>query len=267
MEKTILFKNVPVNFRSQGEGTPVVLLHGYLESLNIWDSFADELQYFCRVVAVDLPGHGKSGILDSLHTMELMADAVLAVTDFLNLDKFILIGHSMGGYVTLALAEKAIERLSGFCLFHSTPFADSEEKKENRDREIELVQQGKKELIVNVNIPKAFASNNLELFEAEITRAKEIAMNTPDQGIIAALKGMKLRPDRSDVIAHSPVPVLWIAGKKDNYIDYNIVQSKADILKNGKLLTIENAGHMGFIEEPMLSLKGLLSFFRYASEP
>lgn len=267
MEKTILFKNSPVNFRSQGEGTPVILLHGYLESQHIWDSFADELKYFCRVITVDLPGHGKSGIIDSVHTMELMADAVLAVADSLTLDKFVPIGHSMGGYVALAIAEKAIERLSGFCLFHSTPFADSKEKKENRDREIDLVLQGKKELIVNINIPKAFANDNLGQLEDEIIIAKEIALNTTDQGIIAALEGMKQRPDRSKIIEQSPVPVLWIAGKKDNYIDFNIVQSNTGLLKNGKLLVLENSGHMGFIEEPMFSLKGLLSFFRYAGEP
>ncbi len=267
MEKTIVFKSSPVYFRSQGEGTPVILLHGYLESLHIWDSFADELKYFFRVITIDLPGHGKSGIIDSVHTMGLMADAVLAVADSLTLDKFVLIGHSMGGYVALAMAEKAIERLTGFCLFHSTPFADSKEKRENRDREIDLVLQGKKELIVNINIPKAFANNNLELLEDEILKAKEIALNTPDQGIIAALEGMKQRPDRSEIIEQSPVPVLWIAGKKDNYINISIVQSNAGLLKNGKLLILENSGHMGFIEEPMLSLKGLLSFFRYASEP
>jgi len=267
MEKTILYKNSPVNFRSEGEGTPVILLHGYLESLHIWDNFADELKHFFRIITVDLPGHGKSGIINSTHRMELMADAVLAVADFLAIDKFIPVGHSMGGYVTLALAEKAMERLLGFCLFHSTPFADSEEKKENREREIDLVKQGKKELIVNINISKAFADDNLDFFEAEIIRAKEIALNTPDEGIIAALQGMKLRPDRTAIIEQSPVPVLWIAGKKDNYIDYNFIQSKASLLKNGKLLTIENAGHMGFIEEPMLSLKEILSFFRYASEP
>jgi pimeloyl-ACP methyl ester carboxylesterase len=267
MEKTIFYKNTPVNFRSEGEGTPIVLLHGYLESMHIWDYFADELKHFYRVISVDLPGHGQSGIIDSTHTMELMADAVLEIADFLSLDKFIPVGHSMGGYVTLAIAEKAMERLSGFCLFHSTPFADSEEKKENRDREIELVKQGKKELIVNINIPKAFANDNLERFEAEIIRAKEIAINTPEKGIIAALRGMKLRPDRTSIVKESPVPVLWITGKNDNYIDYNYIQSKANLLKNGKLLTIENVGHMGFIEEPMFSLKAILSFFRYASEP
>jgi pimeloyl-ACP methyl ester carboxylesterase len=178
---------------SEGEGIPIVLLHGYLESLHIWDDFAALLQNHCRVIRMDLPGHGKSGIVAGIHTMEIMAESVIAILDALSVDTFFLAGHSMGGYVALAVAESNIKRLRGFCLIHSTPFSDTEEKKTNRDREIKLVQHGKKDRIINVNIPKGFADDNLEKFRIEVEKAKLIAYETSEEGIISALEGMKQR--------------------------------------------------------------------------
>lgn len=241
---------------------PFVLLHGYLESLKIWDAFADKLKNHYRTISIDLPGHGGSGVIAPVHTMELMAECVLAVLDTLAVKKILLAGHSMGGYVALALADLYPERLEGLCLFHSTPFADTEEKKANRDRESAAVKKGKKEIIFQVNIPKGFADDNLHKYHAEVERAREIAFGTPDEGIVAALQGMKERPDRSRILSHSQVPVLWILGRKDNYISYEAAIQQSILNEKGRLLTLDGAGHMGFIEEPETALKGILSFFQ-----
>jgi pimeloyl-ACP methyl ester carboxylesterase len=262
MEKIIRFHHINIHVVSEGDGIPLVLLHGYLESLHIWDKFADGLQQHFRIIRMDLPGHGKSGILAPVHTMETISESVAAVLDALSVEKCVLVGHSMGGYVALAFAHAKIDRLLGFCLFHSTPFADTGEKKSNRDREIELVRQGKKELIININIPKGFADNNLNRFQADVTWAKSIALETPEEGIIATLEGMKKRSDRSSVIQESPIPVLWILGEKDNFINYQAIQEKINLNQKGQLLILKNSGHMGFIEERKNALKHLLSFYR-----
>jgi pimeloyl-ACP methyl ester carboxylesterase len=169
-------------------------------------------------------------------------------------------GHSMGGYIALAFAAEFPRYLKGFSLFHSTPFADTKDKKVNRDREIELLKQGKKELIVNANIPKAFADKNSERLKKEIKLAKKIARNTPDYGIISLLKGMKERSDMTSVILNSEVPFLWILGKQDNYIQYDQIFASLDTGSRGELFVLENSGHMGFIEEPELSLGRLKEF-------
>jgi pimeloyl-ACP methyl ester carboxylesterase len=256
----ISFRHTTLRVVSEGKGIPMVLLHGYLESLNIWDPFVPALLPHCKVIRIDLPGHGKSGMAAPVHTMEIMAESVLTTLNALSVKTCYLLGHSMGGYVTLACAKAFVERLLGFCLFHSTPFADTEEKKTNRDREIELVIKGKKELIIRSNIPKGFADENLERCKSEVERAGQIALDTPDAGIIAALEGMKRRTDTSAVILQSPIPVLWILGQKDNYIIYNTIKEKIKVGPNGRILTLKNAGHMGFIEEPEPALKALVSF-------
>ena len=133
MENRILYYNeLPVNIKTGGSGIPVVFLHGYLESSEIWLPFANELLDTGRIILIDLPGHGQTGVMDEIHTMDFMADVVKFVLDTLDLKKCVMIGHSMGGYVTLSFAEKYIERIFAFILFHSHPFADTEETRTNR---------------------------------------------------------------------------------------------------------------------------------------
>jgi len=266
MMHRIGFHQAKLRAVSEGEGIPLVLLHGYLESLHIWDDFAALMRNHFRVIRMDLPGHGESEAIAGVHTMELMAESVIAVLNTLSVDTFYLVGHSMGGYVTLAVAEYHMKRLRGFCLFHSTPFPDTEEKKENRDREIELVRQGKKDLIINVNIPKGFASDNLKKFRMDVERAKSIAFETPEEGIIAALKGMKQRPDRTSLMKENTIPMLWILGEKDNYINFQAVKERITLNKMGKLKLLGNSGHMGFIEEKDVCAECLLSFIRQNSK-
>jgi pimeloyl-ACP methyl ester carboxylesterase len=260
-----LYKNTEVRYKDEGYGVPMVLLHGYLESLDIWESFANRLAGNYRVIRPDIPGHGKSGLMGSVHTMQLMAESVKALLDKLSVNKCILIGHSMGGYITMAFVDAYPERLMGFSLFHSTPYADTDEKKTNRDREIDLVKKGKKDLIVHTNIPKSFANENIDKLKIEITRAIEIGRKTPDEGIIALLEGMKQRSDRSEVILKSHVPLLWIFGRKDNYINFEQAFDNARINNNSEKIILENSGHMGFIEEPEKSLQGIQSFIKKCS--
>jgi pimeloyl-ACP methyl ester carboxylesterase len=160
-----------------------------------------------------------------------------------------MVGHSLGGYVTLAFLANYPEKLEAFSLFHSHPFSDSEQVKENRQREINLVEQVKKKVIINTNIPKAFANDNLETFKGEVEWARQIALNTPGEGIIANLKAMMNRPDRSELVKNTDKPFLLIAGLKDNYINYEQIIPKIVLPEKGALVTFENSGHIGFVEE------------------
>jgi pimeloyl-ACP methyl ester carboxylesterase len=260
MDGIIKFQNANLHYRDEGKGNTVVLLHGYLESMDIWGSFKDELSRYYRVVTIDLPGHGKSDTVCEIHTMEIMADAVEIVLKRLDIGRAVIIGHSMGGYVTLAFAEIFPEKTVGFGLFHSHGFDDSEEKKANRDREIELVESGKKIQIFKINIPRTFANDNLRRLSDEVKKSGEIALATAEKGIVCALKGMKIRPDRRKVLMESVVPVLIIAGKKDNYIPFGIYEQHFNLAPKTSVLILENSGHMGFIEEKEKSLEGVLKF-------
>ena len=155
------YKEGKVYYTEAGKGRAIVLLHGFMESLHIWDDYAKELSKRYRVICIDLPGHGKSDCFGYVHSMELMADAVNAVLEKLNLRKIFLAGHSMGGYTGLAFAEKYPDKIKGLCLFHSTANADSEERKENRNRALEIVKKNHKKFI-NQIIPLWFAKENRE---------------------------------------------------------------------------------------------------------
>jgi len=257
------FKTVKVRYKCLGnsDNTAVVLIHGYLESLEIWDGFAEKLSAKYFVVSVDLPGHGKSGIFSSLHSMDDLAEAVHRVSESLGLKKMHIVGHSMGGYVALAFREIFESSVISCVLFHSTCFADTQEKRKNRDREIQFVKRGKKELIVSTNIPRAFADDNLNAFSNEIERAKEIGVSTPDEGICSILEGMKQRPDRCNILRDDKIPALIIAGKKDNYIPFEAIRKIQEMCQNIQVSVLENSGHMGFIEEREKSVELLSRFF------
>ena len=260
MIQQINYKNISIRFDDGGEGIPVVLLHGYLESLSIWDDFVCPLSEKYRIITIDLPGHGETGIIEDIASMEFMAEIVKAVLDFLEIEKCILIGHSMGGYATLAFLELYPERLLGFSLFHSKPHPDNPAAIVNRKRAIELIKESKKELIVNTNVPLGFANSNLEKMEEEVEFAKQIARKTPDEGVIYALNAMMLRPSREKLLRETDLPCLFILGKLDNYITFNDIYPTFKLPKNGRFFILENSGHMGFLEEKEKALEGVISF-------
>lgn len=260
MISTVEYQDTFIRYTDDGYGEPVVLVHGYLESLKIWEGFAGELAADYRVICVDLPGHGRSGVYSSIDTMAIMADAVKHVLDVLGIGRAVVIGHSMGGYAALAFEDYYPEVTIGFGLFHSHALSDTEEKRINRDREIELVRAGKKSQFISINIPNAFAAENHTAFADKIEWAKQIALDTPDEGIILALEGMKARPDRRDVLKVSTDPVLIIAGRKDNYIPFEVYEQHFDLAPDTQVVILEKSGHMGFIEEKEKSLEGVRKF-------
>jgi pimeloyl-ACP methyl ester carboxylesterase len=256
----IPFKSSSINYTDQGRGKAVVLLHGYLETLEIWKDFAAELAKSFRVISIDIPGHGKSGKIAEVHTMDLLAEAVDTVLRNLYIEKAFLTGHSMGGYVALAYLANYPSKVSGICMFHSTPFADTDEKKANRDREIAIVKEGKKEQLFASNVPKGFANDHLVSLKSKVDWAISVAAQSTPEGIIALLEGLKVRPDRQKLLKETGAPVLYILGKKDNYIPYDVMYAVAQRSPKGEVLTLENSGHMGFIEEPGLCLEAFKSF-------
>jgi pimeloyl-ACP methyl ester carboxylesterase len=249
-----------IYYTDTGEGEIIVLLHGYLETSDIWSGFAKKLAQKFRVISVDLPGHGLSKVYSEKHTMEFMAGAVKVLLDDLNIKQIFLAGHSLGGYVALAFLELYPGLLKGYCLFHSHPFADKPETVEKREREIKVVRAAKKYLLYPENISQMYAKANLEKFREELQRSKDIASTIPDEGIIAVLNGMMNRPSRLKFMEEGKAPCLWILGKMDNYISCEEVQTKVKLPANAKLVVLENSGHMGFIEEEDLSVRVLTEF-------
>jgi len=262
MNYYIHYNGGKIYYSDKGEGDIIVLLHGYLETSDIWSGFAGKLAKKFRIISVDLPGHGLSKVYSESHTMEFMAGAVKELLENLNIKKVFLTGHSLGGYVALAFLELYPGLLKGYCLFHSHPFADRPETIEKREREIKVVRAAKKYLLYCENISQMYAPVNLDKFSEELQRSKDIAATIRDEGIIAVLNGMMNRSSRLKFMEEGKVPCLWILGKMDNYISWKEIQAKVKLPANAKVVVLENSGHMGFIEEEDLTVKILTDFVK-----
>jgi pimeloyl-ACP methyl ester carboxylesterase len=245
MQESILFKNTKVSYSDQGNGQAIVLLHGFLENSTMWNDFIPEFSKKNRVITIDLLGHGKTECIGYVHTMELMAEAVLAVLKHLKIRRSILVGHSMGGYVALAFAELYPDAVKGLCLMNSTAKPDSKQKKKNRDRAIKAVKQNHKTFI-RVSVSNLFRPKNRRIFRVKIKQVKKEALKTPLQGIVAALEGMKIREDREALLHFGPYKKMMIISKKDPILNYDSLKEQVE---NTDTLIIEFPdGHMCHIE-------------------
>ena len=259
MEKQIKFQNKEINFRDEGSGNPLILLHGFLGSLEIWKDFSTVLSKKYRVISIDLPGHGKTENFSEAHTMDFMAETVKAVLDNLKIEKCVMAGHSMGGYAALSFAEKYTDFLQGLCLFHSHAMPDTPEAKINRERAINAVSLNRKGFI-NQFISELFAPENLEKLKEYIEDQKEKARQIPKETIIAAQSGMKERSGKINLLTEISVPILFIVGKKDSRIPIDKILVQTILPTHSEVLILGKVGHMGFIEATEETMKTLDCF-------
>ncbi|GAA0871572.1 alpha/beta hydrolase [Gangjinia marincola] len=234
---------------------PVVLfLHGFLESSHIWQEIIPHVEQHVEVHTMDLPGHGDAPVLAEVHTMVLMADVVFYYCTKHKLQHITLIGHSMGGYVGLAFVEKYPQLLDHLILLNSTTKADSLTRKQNRDRGIRQVAKHK-DVFISMAISNLFLPENHKKFKETITQLKQRAKKFPSEGIIAALQGMKVRPDRTDILTNFTGKKTFIAGKDDPLIP---VQESRQIAKETGTKYYElPGGHMSYLEDTA-QLRGIL---------
>ncbi len=256
---SIDFKNGRIYFEEYGSGKPLVLLHGFTESLKIWLDYKDTLDKNFRLILIDLPGHGKSSIVEESHSMDLMADGVKAVLDYLNIPSTVIVGHSMGGYVALAFARKYARMLKGLGLFHSTSLADSDEAKQGRERAIEAIEKNHTRFLMNF-IPELFAPETKELYHSEIQNLIDEASGMTAEAILAAQKGMRDRTSTLDVLINASFPVMFIAGQKDSRVPFENIWVQMALTENAYSLILRNVGHMGFIEAKIQCLDFLKNF-------
>lgn len=259
MEATIDFKGKQIHYTISGQGKALVLLHGFLESRLIWDNYSRALSDEFKVICIDLPGFGKSDVFAETHSMEFMAEAVRAVLDENRIDNCVISGHSMGGYVALAFADKYPEKTKGISLFHSHAAADNDEVKENRERTIDIVKKGRKDFIHSF-IPTLFAKENAEQFRDEIDALRERHKYTSAEAIVAALRGMKERRDHRELLRNAAFPIQFIIGKKDEKIPFENALSQAGLPDHSDIKLLGNVGHMGFIEAEQICLDSLRNF-------
>ncbi|MGN7811446.1 alpha/beta fold hydrolase [Flavobacterium sp. 22076] len=257
--KTLLYKNTTISYSDSGTGNAIVLLHGFLENKKMWKDYVAFFSEKYRVITIDLLGHGESDPLGYVHEMEDNANVINEILEHLKIEKAIILGHSMGGYVGLAFAELYPQKIQKLVLLNSTSKEDSAEKKLNRNRAIKAVKQNYINF-VSLAIANLFSENNRTRLAEEIEKAKTEALKTPLQGIIASLEGMKIRKDREWLLEQNRFPVLLILGKKDPVLSYEESLSQAENTYV-QLVSFED-GHMSQIENKEELKLVLLEFFK-----
>lgn len=259
VEKFIMAGDTPLHVADTEHGEKcVVLLHGYLESMIVWDEFVDLLKDKVRVVTLDLPGHGISNVIGEVHTMEYLARCVGDAMAALGIERYSMVGHSMGGYVSLAMLDDYRDHLDNIILLSSTTSADSQEKCDRRRREIELIKAGKKNTLARLVPHAGFAPENVKRLQDYIEDISELILMTEDEGVIAILGGMIERQSRGDMLRESGIPHLFIFGRHDYYIPEEVAEEMIAEDPTARVVWLEHSGHMGFMEEPELCANAIL---------
>jgi pimeloyl-ACP methyl ester carboxylesterase len=253
------FKNANIFYTDQGKGTAVVLIHGFLENSTMWDKITPELIKKNRIITIDLLGHGKSDCLGYVHSMELFAETIKAILKHLKIRKYILVGHSLGGYISLALTKMNPVKIKGICLLNSTSYEDSEERKKLRTRANKMVQNNF-ENMVKISISNLFHQDNLSAFKNEIEAIKKEALQTSLQGYIAAQEGMKLRLNTNAILVENNFKKLLIAGEKDPVLECK--NSLEEAKKTNSELIIFPDGHMSHVENTVELIAVLKEFVK-----
>jgi 3-oxoadipate enol-lactonase len=252
-------KNIQLAYHDSGQGgIPLLLIHGFCGSSGYWQEVIPALSAVSRVIAPDLRGHGQSSAGEAPCSMDDLADDLLQLLDHLNIPQAVVFGHSLGGYITLSLAERYPQRLLGLTLVHSTAHPDAEAAKLNRDKGMANIQDNGIRPFVDGLIPKLFASAHLSSMPEHVDYALKIGYNTSAEGAIHALQAMRDRPDRNHVLEQFQSPILLIAGEDDQVVPADKVFSV--VRPSIQTAIIENAGHMGMLENPEALIQRMIAF-------
>jgi pimeloyl-ACP methyl ester carboxylesterase len=269
MEKQARFRDSVLSYDIHGAGKPLLLLHGFGEDRRIWDLQVNALQDKALLIVPDLPGSGHSGLPATPHgflTLEDHAEALLAILDQEGIDQCTLIGHSMGGYIALAFADRWPERLQAFGLFHSTANADSPEKRELRQRGIDFVRQhGAGKFLAEV-IPNLYSDGFKETQPASVAAHIAQAQAFSDDAVVGYYRAMMQRPDRKSVLQNFAKPVLFIMGEADKTVLLRETLPQSQLPRECHVHIWKAAAHMGMRENPSQANTVLRAFLSHVNE-
>lgn len=259
MNKEIQITGKKIFYRVTGEGNPVMLVHGFGEDGTVWNNQVDFLKDKFRIIIPDLPGSGKSELIEN-SSLEDMAEILHQIIHEEDIDHCVMIGHSMGGYITLAFAEMYWNHLTAFGLFHSSAYADSKEKITTRQKGIEFINEHGAFAFLKTATPNLFSP----LTKAENPGLIDKQINSLDNFSPAALvsyyEAMISRPDRTAILLQATVPVLFIIGKYDNAVPPEDSLQQCHLPEKSYIHMLNRSGHMGMLEEPQQSNQILEKF-------
>lgn len=257
MNKEIIIAGKKIRYRVTGAGKRVLLVHGFGETGDVWNNQAGYLQTKAQLIVPDLPGSGASDSIDNM-SMEGMADVLKIILDTELSDNdsssgqaegVVLIGHSMGGYISLAFAEKYPNYLNAFGLFHSTAYADTDEKKATREKGISFINEHGAFEFLKTTSPNLFSSFTKSANQSLIDNFIQSLNNFSSKSLVSYYRAMINRPDRTQILTNSKIPMLFIMGETDNAIPFQDMLKQSHLPEKSYIHILRKSGHMGMLEE------------------
>lgn len=249
-------------YRDIGSGFPVMLVHGFPIDGSLWDHQATTLKNHCRLLIPDLPGSGQSPLKRDT-SIEEMADLLQDVLKDAHVAKCILVGHSMGGYIALAFAEKYPDQLQGFGLFHSSALADTEEKKEGRERSVKMMKEYGAGVFLRQMMPSLFSQSFKKKHKAEMNALIKSKEKADVNALNAYYNAMKQRPDRTSVLRQTKAPVLFVIGEEDTAAPEKDVLKQVSLPAISDVQILPDVAHLGMLEKPEAATNILENFIRF----
>ncbi len=245
-------------YREHGEGTPVVLIHGFCETSEIWEGFENILSSYGRIISIDLPGFGKSPLPAGPISIDMIAEIVLKWLKDKQIIAPVVIGHSLGGYITLAMAAIDPTYFDKLVLFHSSVYADSDEKKATRDKVIDFVTKNGVDPFIQTFVPTLFYNKS----HPAIEKVRHIGVMTRVKTLIEYTKAMRNRPSREEFLRQYIRPTLFIAGVHDEIIPLEISRKMSSIGSKSTFFVLPESGHMGMIESRLIAAEAIGRFLK-----
>jgi pimeloyl-ACP methyl ester carboxylesterase len=252
VRKSLLFKDELLEYEVRGTGLPVMLVHGFTEDRRIWDPLLTGIEDKYNWILPDLPGSGGSAFNGSLSQLKDFSEALKAIADNENVPQVILIGHSMGGYISLAFAEKYPEKTGGLGLFHSSSYADSAEKKESREKNMAFIKRNGAALFVEQAIPGLFSESFKAEHPEEIRKLVDRYANFSPDSLVVYLDAMKQRPATTELLKTITKPILFIMGEEDKAVPLKDALEQCHLPQISYIHILTHTAHMGMIENTSL---------------
>jgi pimeloyl-ACP methyl ester carboxylesterase len=253
MRKTVEHNNDSLIYHVYGEGFPVILIHGFAETNSIWNNQTNYLSNNCKLIVPDLPGSGESILNNSPEkklSIKELAESIFSIVQKENIEQCIMLGHSMGGYVILAFAEKYPEKLKAFGFVQSTAFADNEEKKQNRIKGINVMESYGSYTFLKTSAPGLFAENFKTAHKDVVDKFIEDGKRFNKTSLQQYYYAMMQRPDRTSVLKNNKLPVLFVIGAEDIAAPLKDVLKQVHLPEIAYIYILENTGHMSMLEKP-----------------
>lgn len=266
MKKIFHYKDIQVCYYINGSGKTIVLIHGFCEDSSMWNTFVNSNQTN-QIICIDLPGYGESTTTNEGLSIVWMSEMVEALLAHEQIDSCVMMGHSLGGYVTIHLAEKNPGLLNGIGFINSHVYADDDTKKLNRDKSIQFIQKNSSRLfireLINNLFSDEFKKQSPEIAKQLISKAQE---TVSDKAIIDTLIAMRDREDKSAILENIQLPVLFIIGKLDATIPLEISLKQSHLAAINQVIIREHVAHMSIFEDTSYTVQSMNEFVDFVNQ-